>query len=283
MYSSFRFFLFSSILSNPRRVSTLAQSMGESKEDVFVCTRHIYIYRSQRRKGRGSWSGVGGDGGTYSKHVIFGAQLSNCEQILLRLCLGLLLLHRENPARQVYSRRLEVGYLAPEVLVKLTRVHHWLVVTGENSRGRLYARDLNSAAARRMRHERAARRHGEQEAHFFRQRGVSVPGEGVLRAGLFFRWSGKGVSSGQACAQHRRKQRRAAHVIVVPLQVPLHVHLHHSVGLIGVHSENISVDFSTERSLILRFESSFWMTHPPIARQGSTGCQPRAPSFVRGA
>eukprot|EP00964_Phaeocystis_antarctica_P021054 scaffold11647_cov83-Phaeocystis_antarctica.AAC.2 len=48
-------------------------------------------------------------------------------------------------------------------------------------------------------------------------------------------------------------------------------------------SENISVDFSTERSLILRFESSFWMTYPPIARQGSTGCQPRAPSFVRGA
>ena len=177
MYSSFRFFLFSSILSNPRRVSTLAQSMGESKEDVFVCTRHIY--RSQRRKGRGSWSGGGGGGGTYSKHVIFGARLPNCEQILLRLCLGLLLLHRENPARQVYSRRLEVGYLAPEVLVKLTRVHHWLVVTGENSRGRLYARDLNSAAARRMRHERAARRHGEQEAHFFRQRGVSVPGEGV--------------------------------------------------------------------------------------------------------
>ena len=117
----------------PRRVSMLAQSMGEFKEEVFVCTRHIY--RSQRRKGRGSWSGGGGGGGTYSKHVIFGAQLPNCEQILLRLCLGLLLLHRENPARQVYSRRLEVGYLAPEVLVKLTRVHHWLVVTGENSRG----------------------------------------------------------------------------------------------------------------------------------------------------
>ena len=79
--------------------------------------------------------------------------------------------------------------------------------------------------------------------------------EGILGRG------GSGVRSGEACARHRRRQRRAAHVIVVPLQVPLQVHLHHSVGLIGVHSENILVDFSTERSLILRFESSFWMTH----------------------
>ena len=56
MFARFRFFLFSSIVSNPRRMSTLAQSMGEFKEEVFVCTRHMY--RSQRRKGRGS--GVGG-------------------------------------------------------------------------------------------------------------------------------------------------------------------------------------------------------------------------------
>ena len=58
MFARFRFFLFSSIVSNPRRMSTLAQSMGEFKEEVFVCTRHMY--RSQRRKGRGSW--VGGSG-----------------------------------------------------------------------------------------------------------------------------------------------------------------------------------------------------------------------------
>ena len=57
MFARFRFFLFSSIVSNPRRMSTLAQSMGEFKEEVFVCTRHMY--RSQRRKGRGSWVGVG--------------------------------------------------------------------------------------------------------------------------------------------------------------------------------------------------------------------------------
>lgn len=45
---------------------------------------------------------------------------------------------------------------------------------------------------------------------------------------------GSEVGNGQACARHRRKQRRAAHVIVVPLQV-----LHDSVGPIGVHSENL--------------------------------------------
>jgi hypothetical protein len=118
MFARFRFFLFSSIVSNPRRMSTLAQSMGEFKEEVFVCTRHMY--RSQRRKGRGSW--VGGSG------------------------------------------------------------------VGVGGRGW----------------------------------GWGVGGRGSE------------VGSGQACARHRRKQRRAAHVVVVPLQV-----LHDSVGPIGVHSENL--------------------------------------------
>jgi hypothetical protein len=50
---------------------------------------------------------------------------------------------------------------------------------------------------------------------------------------------GSGVGSGEACARHRRRQRRAAHVIVVDQLVLLQVRLRHSVGPIGVHSASL--------------------------------------------
>ena len=61
MYSSFRCFLFFFIISNPRSVSILAQSIGEFKEDVSVChTPHLPLSTPE---GRGSWVGGSGVGG----------------------------------------------------------------------------------------------------------------------------------------------------------------------------------------------------------------------------
>ena len=66
-------------------------------------------------------------------------------------------------------------------------------------------------------------------------------------------------------ARHRRKQRRAAHVIVVDQLVPLHVHLHHSVARWSDRCSQRDLSRSSSRQreasvFVLRFESSFWMS-----------------------
>ena len=72
--------------------------------------------------------------------------------------------------------------------------------------------------------------------------------EGILGRG------GSGVRSGEACARHRRRQRRAAHVIVVDQLVLLQVRLSHSVGPIGVHSASLGRLLDREKHLLVRVQ-----------------------------